>query len=770
MSLAGGKNLRNRPSRLARLGLRTALVLLLTFSILVGISGFAEAKGKSQKQIMKSIEKLIKQAEKVLKHTHKLGFSDIGSSFWALESIMRMRGFGIITGYEGNLFKPNNPVKQAEALAMMVRAFGREDEAQELAKRFSGIYLSLDQDINKQDTKRLKNHWYFGKFSDDDSPGWFYSSGSWYPYVPVSVRWSSGYILIAVDEGWVELDDLHPEKPATRAWVAKTLVRASGNAEQAEAKMKARLDFKDVKAIPDGYRGYVAQAVDMGLFKGYVDNTFQPNKPVTRAEMAAILDRLLNEELPDEMPYYITGTVVDVSSSYIEVMVASGKVYEYPISRDAVVFLQDSTQGSVRDIKVGDTVKTLTNPDDVAVLITIVKRGSKAPVTTGEILGTIVGKLTTSKGEVVITVKTDKGSETLTLGSGCTVTDGRYEYAASRLAAGDYIYGKLRNGKVYYIRILEDDSTHLSGTIKAKKTSGSTRILEIETEAGRKRSLTLHKDVVITYDGDTLAYKDLAVGNVADFVIVDNQVVYIQVTERLSDTRYLSGVVIRTRVARDEMSIEVQDSSNKTHRITLASNVKVTYKDEDVPKFQIQAGDKVKVKLVKDTGVEVAIVEKYDESQETTGVISGIKAGSTARTRTITVKQDDCKQLVLTVTSATEIYRGRSKVAADRLAAGDKVKVKHDGEEAVKIEILATKQPIPFGDLYGKVETVTRYDYAAILIVEYQGEKTLVIADAETKVSYNNRSLNWEGIRKGDVVRVALDGHAAIEIRIESRQ
>jgi len=48
------------------------------------------------------------------------------------------------------------------------------------------------------------------------------------------------------------------------------------------------------------------------------------------------------------MPYYITGTVVDVSNSYIEVMVASGKVYEYPISKDAVVFLQDSTHGSVK--------------------------------------------------------------------------------------------------------------------------------------------------------------------------------------------------------------------------------------------------------------------------------------------------------------------------------------------------------------------------------------------------------------------------------------
>ena len=111
-----------------------------------------------------------------------------------------------------------------------------------------------------------------------------------------------------------------------------------------------------------------------------------------------------------------------------------------------------------------------------------------------------------------------------------------------------------------------------------------------------------------------------------------------------------------------------------------------------------------------------------------------------------------------------------SKLSPDRLATGDKVTVEHDGEEAIRIEVLATKQPIPFGDLYGKVESVTRYDYAAVLIVEYQGEKTLVIADSETKVSYNNRALTWEDLRKGDVIRVALDGHTAVEIRIDSRQ
>lgn len=759
-----------RPSRPVKLRLRAAVILLLTFSMVLGMSGFAHANGKAHKHMTKFLEKLIKQAEKALKKSNKLGFSDLGSSFWALEAITRMRGFGIIAGYDDNVFMPNNPVKQAEALAMIVRAYGFEDEAEELASRLSGTYLSLDQDLKKQDRKRLQNYWHYGKLDDSDSPGWFYLDGSWYPYVPVPARWSLGHILIAVDERWVDLAELNPEKPASRAWVAKVLVKASGNGKFAEARMHAPLDFKDAPAIPDGYWGYIAQAVEMGLFKGYVDKTFQPNKPVTRAELATILDRLISQELPEEMPYHVTGTVRYVSSSSIEIEVASGKTYKYPISKDAMVFV-GSEQASVKDIKIGDTVRILTNLSDVAVLITVVKSSTPAPVPTREILGTIDFKVTTGKGEVVLMVKTEEGSETLTLEPDCTITDGRYNYTVSRLTDGDYIYAKERNGKVYYIWILADeDSTHISGTIKAKKTTGATRMLTIETKSGQERVLTLHKDVAITYYGEPIAYKDLSVEDVATFVIRDNQVVRIQVTERFSETRYVSGTVTGILITTEEMNIDVVDSSKKLHNITLSSNVRVTYKGEVVPRTQIHGGDKVKVRLVNNTGVEVEILEKYQEMQETTGVISEIKTTSSTKARTITVKQDDCKQFVLKISPTAEISRGASEISPDRLAVGDKIKVKHDGEEAVKIEILASNQAIPFGDLYGKLENVTLHDYAAVLIVEHDGEKTLVIADSETKVSYNNKIRGWSDLRKGDVVRIALDGHTAVEIRIVSRQ
>ena len=35
--------------------------------------------------------------------------------------------------------------------------------------------------------------------------------------------------------------------------------------------------------------------VELGLIKGYEDNTFRPNEPITRAEMATLLARTIRD-------------------------------------------------------------------------------------------------------------------------------------------------------------------------------------------------------------------------------------------------------------------------------------------------------------------------------------------------------------------------------------------------------------------------------------------------------------------------------------------
>lgn len=76
-----------------------------------------------------------------------------------------------------------------------------------------------------------------------------------------------------------------PEGEFTRAQFCKIVVEAL-NIEQAEYKDS----FTDVKSA-DWFAKYVQAAVDTGLFKGYDDNSFKPERVISRQEMAVVVAR-----------------------------------------------------------------------------------------------------------------------------------------------------------------------------------------------------------------------------------------------------------------------------------------------------------------------------------------------------------------------------------------------------------------------------------------------------------------------------------------------
>lgn len=81
-----------------------------------------------------------------------------------------------------------------------------------------------------------------------------------------------------------------PRRGVTRAEFVTLLSNAMGWPAQTTDTV-----FKD--EIPAWAEGSIATAVNRGIVKGYDDGTFRPNRIITRAEMAAIIDQALN--LPD---------------------------------------------------------------------------------------------------------------------------------------------------------------------------------------------------------------------------------------------------------------------------------------------------------------------------------------------------------------------------------------------------------------------------------------------------------------------------------------
>lgn len=194
-------------------------------------------------------------------------FIDSGEAPWAADVIEKMGEMGIMAGYPDGRFLPNKPVTQLEALIMATRLLGWTPE--------QGQGNSI-----------------MSKIKAKGVPAW----GAW-------------VVALAVEKDILpeDLKKFQPNKPATRAEIAEIIINALEAFGKEEAQIRAILQrwkdgepvwFTDELDIPGEYMNHVRYMARLGLMKGYPDGSFQPNKPVTRAQMAAILDRI--GELVDE--------------------------------------------------------------------------------------------------------------------------------------------------------------------------------------------------------------------------------------------------------------------------------------------------------------------------------------------------------------------------------------------------------------------------------------------------------------------------------------
>lgn len=168
------------------------------------------------------------------------------SSHWAEQPIRHMCSIGLIFGYPDKKYIPNAPVSKYEALMMICRAAGFDPDADESWERKCEdcLEFALDEGILDE---------------DDDFAGW---------------------------------------KPAKRYEVAVWSIRAMGMDEDGGG-----LSFRDIDDMPADARLYIGVMSKHKYMVGYPGNFFQPNKPVTRAEMANIL-YLMMSDWPD---YYDDG-------------------------------------------------------------------------------------------------------------------------------------------------------------------------------------------------------------------------------------------------------------------------------------------------------------------------------------------------------------------------------------------------------------------------------------------------------------------------------
>ena len=174
-------------------------------------------------------------------------FPDVAPDYWAAPAIAALKDAGIVAGESDGLFHPHSPVTRAEFVAMLARAEG-------LAA--SG-----------------------GPTPFRDVPG-----DAWY----------APFVAAAYAAGWAHgtaPDQFSPQAEVTRQeaglWVASSL--------RLPAAPKGTLaSFQDVAAVAAWARAGVAAAVAAHFMAGLPGGYLDPNAPLTRAQAAALVYRVLS--------------------------------------------------------------------------------------------------------------------------------------------------------------------------------------------------------------------------------------------------------------------------------------------------------------------------------------------------------------------------------------------------------------------------------------------------------------------------------------------
>ncbi|MBO8171828.1 MAG: S-layer homology domain-containing protein [Bacillaceae bacterium] len=266
---------------------------------------------------------------------HEFEMKDM-NNHWAQSTVEKLSLLGIIKGYEDKTFKPNKPVTRTEAVVMTVRMMGLEEEASE--------------------------------YADDRLP---------FRDAPSIPSWARGSVALALDKGLIEESHVFQgNTPATRLYVTMLMVNAIGLEFDGDWE-EAKTYFEDIDNLDEESKAALAYAVLQELVKGYEDGTFKPNKKVTRAEMAALLERAkekLNDEEAQQEEEAVDGDGVITGINFQDETVTLN-VYEdsteevtYTVDDDARIYI-DGKAAEFDDLDVGMELEFVLGEDDEIIYI-----------------------------------------------------------------------------------------------------------------------------------------------------------------------------------------------------------------------------------------------------------------------------------------------------------------------------------------------------------------------------------------------------------------
>jgi hypothetical protein len=666
-------------------------------------------------------------------------FKDWDKNFWGNESLSRLILMGILKGDGAGQIQSNKPVTRLEAAITVIRLLG-------LQKTNNPVHLDDEDRAQTPD-------------------------------------WGIEAVLIGLQHGFLEggHGKLQPNKPLTRLEAAVLLVKAAGLTAEAEAKAGAALPFKDTQKLSAAAKGYLAIAIEQGFIRGMEDNTFKPEKGLTRAEWATMLDRLDRKQGPAVRPdgKQVKGEVVAVKTvdgiAALEVktpVYPAGVVYKFD---DAAVLYKDLKEIDLDAVKPGDHVILQLSEERTILMVTVYNQRP----TIGQVSGTIsdwTAPSGTTGGSV--TVKTWSGeAKSLPVAVDATVKVGDRAGALADLLVGDQVQLTVTNGAVTAINI-KVVKREVTGTLKAVTAGSSTERPTVTIESGdpaTSQTFTVADWAELRKDGSAtpITLADLATGQKVKLAVERNLVTKILVLAGAQTPgQQVSGKVMTwvAPTASAEGSIVIGTGGAEMKLLPVAKNAAVTLGDQAVTLADVQVNDYVTATV---TDGKVTALKLQATETQVSGTLTAVAAPSGGARAQLTFETGNpATTKSLAVASWATIKRTGSDEAltlAD-LVVGSTLKLTVQHDLITKIEIAAL--PPQVEEMSGEVmawiaPTGTQAGSVAIRI---DGAMTVVPVAKSATVQLNGHPVTFADVQVGDEVTLTVTDNSVTGIELKAAE
>ena len=521
-----------------------------------------------------------------------LTFSDVENDptvEWAKPYINAMADAGYLKGYEDGTFKPNNTISKTEALILLARMIGVDDDSFADSLEYA---LEENSSVLSKYSTNYKNE--------------------------VSFLLYAG--ILKASELDTYLSAANKNSALLRYEAAILLTKLLGAEEEVQSNAFVSSSYADTVEIPDSARAYVEYVKDAGIMQGMGNNAqgkpeFWPNYSVTRSQMAKMLYSLI-----DVLDLSVqTGVVVSVDDFEETVTITiDGNDIVNPIEENTKIKI-NGEDVALDDLSSGMHVKITHLAGKVKMI------ENNVTIDDAVIYGLVSGtKDSGGTKSVTIADANDKSIvETYVLSENAKVRVGGAIDLFSKVKNNNYVALTIVDGMVETLEVI-DKSTTAGGTLISVDASGEYTILNVKNSAtGDKVKYEISSDgVQVSRNSLDSNLAELMNGDTVSLRLTYGKVTKISASSKnyslTGNISYITHTASGTVIGIESDSKVTEYKVNKSVKITIDSTETGTV-------YDLRPGSDVKVGLQSSEIISVEAAGSVSKSQ-LTGTVKSINS------------------------------------------------------------------------------------------------------------------------------------------------